>query len=218
MGTEPLDMEEQALRVCNEALLDLGQKVLARKLEGEGLSPNEMVCAAKFPVSRRTVLKAHPWGFATRFQGVGCSPVPAVFDGFRFRFKRPAGCAMVLGVDKRLAFSVLGDWVYVRRPVWSVKYILDVVDLGQWSPDVRDVLVRRVAMDIAMAVCGAAGVVEEAERRYLVALGDAKRMDSAEGREFDYEGEDPISAAMEAAVPRLDMLPVFDAWDGRIWR
>lgn len=210
--------EAQALEVCNGALLELGQKVLARKLLGDGLSPNEQVCAAKYPGSRMAVLRAHPWGFAGRFMGVGCVPAPGSFDGFRFRFRRPADCVTVLGVDGRLAFSVIGGWVYVRRPVCGVKYIRNVVDLGEWPADVRELLVKRVAMDIAMAVCGAAGIVSEAERRYLVALGDAKRMDSEEGQEFDFEGMDPISAAMESAMPRIDWGAWEDAVEGRVSR
>lgn len=209
---------EAELRVCNDALLELGQKVPIRKLDGEGLSPNEAVCAAKYPASRMAVLRAHPWGFATRGAGVGCSPVPVPMEGFRFRFARPAGCIRVLAVGDLRAFSVMGNWVYVRRPVWNVKYVADILDLGQWAADVRDLLVKRVAMDIAMAVCGVSSVVQEAERRYLVALGDAKRLDSSEGQEFDFEGMDPISASMESAVPRVDFGAVFDAIEGRLYR
>ena len=138
---------------------------------------------------------------------------------FLFRWKVSAfGLRVLLAVGDLRAFSVMGNWVYVRRPVWNVKYVADILDLGQWAADVRDLLVKRVAMDIAMAVCGVSSVVQEAERRYLVALGDAKRLDSSEGQEFDFEGMDPISASMESAVPRVDFGAVFDAIEGRLYR
>lgn len=221
--------EEEAVKVCNDALLELGQKVPVERLTVDdaeigghpayALRPNEAVCASKFELSRRGVLRAHPWGFATRFLRVLSTPVfGGGADGFRFRFRRPAACIRVLVVDGHVAFTVAGDWVYTRRPAHVVKYVEDVDDVGGWPAEIRDVLVKRLAADIAVAVTGNSALVSMAEQKYAIALGDAKRLDAAEGRDFDFEGMDPISASMEGAVPRFDDGPFLDAVEGRVAR
>lgn len=209
-----MEEEDVALGVCNEALLELGQKVRVQKLSGEGLSPNEQVCAAKWPVSVRAVLRAQNWNFATRSMRVGCTRALDGGDGFWFRFKKPVDCVALVGVEGWRAFRVEGDWIYVREPVRWVRYVAEV-PVGDWPPEIRDVLVKRVAADIAVAVCGNSQLVTLSEQRYAVALGDAKRMDASEGRDFDFEGKDPISAAMEGAAPGFDGAGWRDAMEGR---
>lgn len=206
-----MEYEEAAVSVCNDALLELGQKVPIKHLvapAGETLSPNEVVCASKYPLSRRMVLRAHRWNFASRIQHVGCSPFDSGFDGFCFRFKRPARCLTVCGVEGHRAFRSRGEWIYTRQPVRSVEFVEDVENPDEWDADVRTALVRRLAADLAQPIVGLGAAVELAEQRYAIALGDAKRVDAQEGRDFDYCGLDPISASMEAALPHVG------DWDG----
>lgn len=216
-----MDYEDAIVRVCNDALLELGQKVPVRRLvagDGEQLSPNEVICASKFPLSRRMVLRAHRWNFASRIQRVGCTPFDTGFDGFILRFKRPARCLTVCAVSGHQAFRCRGEWVYVRRPVRTVEFVEDIENPDEWDADVRTALVRRLAADIAQAVTGGmGGAVELAEQRYAIALGDAKRADAQEGRDFDFCGMDPISRAMEHAMPRYDAGAEWFDWNGGLW-
>lgn len=216
-----MEHEEEAVRVCNDALIELGQKVRISALEVSAghptLSANELVCASKYPLSRRMVLRAHRWNFASRIQRVGCVPYFSGFDRFNFRFKRPARCLTVCAVEGHRAFRSRGDWVYVREPVRTVEFVEDVENPEAWDADVRTALVRRLAADLATPITGVPTAVQLAEERYAIALGDAKRADAQEGREFDFCGMDPISRSMEAAVPRVDVEPVFLAMDGGLW-
>lgn len=201
-----MEYEEEALRICNEALLELGQKVAVRSLEesdDHSLSPNELVCAAKYEPARLAVMHAHKWSFATEMRRVACTPFAHGFDGFKFRFMKPQDCLRICEVEGYKAFQVVGDWVLVRRPVHSVKYIKDVKDPTKWSAGVRAAVVRRLAADIAVAIQGGSNLLPTYEQFYQMALGDAKRQDASEGREFDYCGMDPISLSMEKAVPRI---------------
>jgi hypothetical protein len=182
----------------------LGQKVRVEKLVGDDLSPNELACAMRIDDAMRTVLYAHPWSFATCISNVSCVPFMGGIDSFNYRFKKPVDAMRVQDVEGYRAFNVAGEWVYTRVPVRSVRYLRYIDDLDAWDRQVYGVLVRRLAADLAIPVTGGTNLVQFVEQMYLQALGDAKRFDSGEGRDFDYAGIDPISLSMITGIPRYD--------------
>lgn len=192
------------IRLCNEALMLLGQKVQVQKLDGDNLSPNELACKSRLSDAIHTVLYAHPWNFTTEVSRVECTPFFGGIDGHNYRFKRPVDAMRVLDVEGYRAFTVAGQWVYTRVPVNSVRYSRVVYNLNDWDKQVYGVLVKRLAADLSVPVTGGTNLVQFLEQGYLMALGDAKRCDSAEGRDFDYAGLDPISLSMMAGIPFYD--------------
>ena len=203
-----MNYEDAIVHVCNDALLELGQKVPVLRLEangGEQLSPNETVCAKKFSGARQTVLCAHPWSFATREIGIACTPAvgPYRSGAFRFRFRKPSAALKVIDVERHVAFFVRGNWVYVKEPVRSATYTEDVENPEEWDAIARMAWVRRLAADIATAV-GASAMLEAAEARFRVALGDAKVADARESRSEDALPCDPITFSMMRSMPRIE--------------
>jgi len=194
-----MNFEDQAVRLCNIALLDLGNRVPIRRLvpeTGAALSANEVICAEKYDLARRTVLRAHAWNFASRETHACPSPWHGNYYGGvqAWRFKVPAGCVRVVRCEG-WAFRVIGDWVVTRSQVQSVEYTEDVEDLRAWDPITYRALAARLAADIADAVCGS-GARDRAEAVYTGALESAKKQDAREAPDRDEPVDNPVWEAM----------------------
>ena len=129
--------EKQAVELCNVALQDLGHKVPIARLVapiGVSLTTNEQICARKYPLARRTVLRAFAWNFANKYLRVCPGHNCTCGDGeWGFRIRIPGDCLRVLRCGGR-AFRVDDGWVSTNVPVHELTYTRDVEDLTVWDP------------------------------------------------------------------------------------
>ena len=203
-----MPFEDALIGLCNKALSELGVQTPIERLtpeDGRTLSVAEATCSAHIAGARQAVLCAHPWSFATREIGIACTPAVGQYrsGAFRFRFRKPSAALKVTDVERHVAFFVRGNWVYLKEPVRSATYTEDVENPDEWDAIARMAWVRRLAADIATGV-GASAMLEAAEARFRVALGDAKLADAREGRSEDALPCDPITFSMMRSVPRFE--------------
>lgn len=200
-----MEYEQEAVALCNEALVEIGQKVFINRLVASGgakLTPNEALCALKYANARRVVLRGYDWNFARREIHAESERVDGGVQGFRFRVDVPADCLRVLAVDGCNlvrgggAFKVQGHDLYTRTPVRHVAYSADVEDLTQWDDEARRVLVFRLAADLSIPITGISDLRQMMEQLYQTALADARNSDARETKMDEAQVDNPIAWAI----------------------
>lgn len=173
----------------NEALITLGQDVLASSLAMDSTDPIVKKSAYIYDSARKKVLRDHDWNFARRETIVnGCLAVcPGQDEHARLPFSvpTPAHCIRVIacmgeGRRGQVEWSIVGTDIRSTEPIARIVYIYDVEDLDRWSPDAYRALILRLAADLAKPITGRINERNLQEQAYANALADAKLSDARE--------------------------------------
>lgn len=133
-------------------------------------------------MSRKEVLGAYDWSFATE-SGM-CDPSPNRIPDPRYPFHAtlPFDCIRVTAVYRHDGavnqWKVRGKSIHSHEPIHRVVYIRDVEDFEEWDPKPYRVFVLRLAADVAKAVASNPKNEQYQEALYRDALEDAKAADA----------------------------------------
>ncbi|MDB4261324.1 hypothetical protein N9878_00515 [bacterium] len=179
--------------ICNLALQRLGAKSIASLSED---STAGRACNRVYAHARDSELRAHPWSFArTRVQVAAESTDPAF--GFAKQYRLPADCLRILPNDNTGVTSQQDDWQVEGRkiltndtsPIYLV-YIKQITDENEFDALFLELLVSRIAMDIAEAVTQSNTKKDDVTARYVNAKKDARKA-NAFGRVPQEPPDDP---------------------------
>ena len=177
--------------ICNLALSWLGANLIT---SFDDDSTESKLCGANYEPLRDAVLEAYQWSFATRRVRYGAAvedPSEQEDDPYRmFRFKIPPDVLRILKVRQDNDFRnpthmewqvELGHILAEQTPVFAEE-LVRVSETTQFSVSFTQALAARIAADLAAPITESVSKQETMYALYLTKLGDAKTLDSMQGK------------------------------------
>lgn len=134
----------------NRSLQKLGATRLASVNDG---SRNQLSCTACYDVLRRAEIEKHPWNFAIQRFQLAASATPPLF-GRANSFPLPPNFIKLLKPDPEYNFNTL-DWEIESGMIFTnfeaplrVRCLLDVLNVGLWSPLFFETLACKMAFEM----------------------------------------------------------------------
>lgn len=210
--------------IWNLALGHLGDRANVSTVD-EGSRQAEL-CRLFYPMTRRSALEAHEWGFATRVKLLAPSPFDALL-GWTVAATGPADSLKIIAVGLpgegrkfcRADYQMIGDedgnpMILTDLPSAQCVYLVDVEDVGKWSPLFTEAVSWLLASHLAgPIITGDAGraesrrLLEEFRTTMLRAAGsDASQQGTR--RLFDFT---PLGQGDRGPAQT-------DLWSGAAWR
>lgn len=140
------------------AKLDVAALVMDHLGAGVIVSENEPTKRAKafkrhWDMSRRAVLSAHKWGFATRQKELAQSTTETPKYGFQYAYEVTPDILKVWDQeDKDWPNRRHGNYIYSNASTLKVTVTIDVTDVGSFSQEFVDALAAHIAWKIAFQI------------------------------------------------------------------
>lgn len=181
--------------ICNLALSRIGGATIQSLTEQ---SAEALACNIFYDRTRRTVLRSHPWSFATVV--VPLAQLSEAEDGWDYAYEKPSDCLRIIGIPDdngdldKVDFelrgeSILTDWEYA-----SLRYIKDITDTTRFDEQFIEAMSYRLAADLAMPLSQNASFVTGMMNLFGAAISQAKASDAKEGRKVKRLGSIFIDA------------------------
>lgn len=172
-----------AVSICNLALQRVGAKSIANLSED---STAGRACNRVYAQARDSELRAHPWSFARERVQIAADSTDPIFGAAK-RYAVPSDCLRILptnGTDKTDTqddFEIYGRFIHTDHssPV-NLVYIKQITDEESFDSLFVELLIARIAMDIAEKVTQSNKKKEEARLQYLEVRKEARRMNAFE--------------------------------------
>lgn len=209
--------------IWNLALGHLGDRANVSTVDEE--SRQAELCRLFYPMTRRSALEAHDWGFATRLAVLAPSPFPATL-GWVYGLTAPADAIKIIALGyaegrqfQRAEYQKIGDedgnpLILTNLETPQCAYLVDVEDVGKWSP----LFVEAVSWLLASHLAGPliTGDTGRAESRRMLEEFRTTMMRAA-GSDANQQGTrrlfDFTPLGQGDRGPRRD-----DLWSGTPWR
>ena len=185
------------IAICNSALLTLGANTINAlsdtSLEGRA-------CNAKWDIARKDLIRSHPWNFAVRRAQLAATVLGPEYQ-YSYKFTLPANALRLLEVFTNYEYRIEGrdiltnDISNPNAPQIEIKYVSDVTDPSTWDANFTNVMVYRMAMELAYTLPGKNTMIEQMAMMYTSFLEQAKGVDASEDVE---DPLDPFTSPMIA--------------------
>lgn len=164
--------------ICNLALQRLGAKSITSLTEN---SKNARECNRIYAHARDSELRAHPWAFARKRVQLAASSTAPTF-GFDNAFPLPADYLRILPTAAQEDFQIEDRSILTDdgSPL-DVIYIKRVTDPNEFDQLFSDLLVSRIALDMAEIITQSKNKIEIANTRYTLLKREARKINAFEG-------------------------------------
>lgn len=180
--------------ICNAALIKLRGNTIASFDEK---STEATACAALWDIERRSQLRLHPWKFAIRRSGVGglarVNTTDPANEEYRYAYTLPSDCIKLLKVITPDYFKLEGRSILTDEEECHIKYVADIEDTATWDPSFVDVMVSRMALELAYTLPAKTSMIETMNALYQERLTLARR----------YNSQEDIEDQVDQATPSL---------------
>lgn len=147
--------------ICNLALANLGNDSTIDSISTP-VNDKELAFAAQYDITRQTLLKTVMPNFALARVVVAQKATTPPF-GYGFYYEYPTDCLKVLGIgdvpDKVNDYSIENDGLGLailtdadEEDGLEVRYILDVTDVAQFSPEFKTLFGWQLATDLCLKI------------------------------------------------------------------
>lgn len=186
--------------VCNAALIKLGANTINSFDE---LTLEAKACNALWDIQRRAVLRLHPWNFAIKRSdwvaanqsgGLVKKDLDAPMSKeYRYAYTMPTNALKLLKVIDDMNYRREGRDILTNKEECHIKYIDDVTDTAEWDSLFVDLMVARMARELAYTLPRTRTMIDAMNGLYQEALSLAKANDAAED----------IEDALDQSMPEL---------------
>jgi hypothetical protein len=172
-----------AVSICNLALQRVGAKSISALTDN---STSGRACNRVYEQARDSELRSHPWSFAReRVQLAADSTDPAF--GAAKRYAIPSDSLRILPTNGVNGSDLQSDWQVEGRFILTndaspirLVYIKQITDENIFDALFTELLVARIAMDIAEKVTQSNTKKDEARSHYLAVQREARRVNAFE--------------------------------------
>jgi len=186
--------------ICNLALARLGNENI---LSIDEDTKRAKTLKAIYDLIRDIVLVNHSWNFAsTRVVLARLTEAPSFGYSYVYQLPTDPYCLRVLGlvgsnnpnVDPTLEYKIEGRKLLTNESMAQIKYISQVINEGDFSPQFVSVFAYRLAAEVAYKITGNATLKGEIIKEYLLELSKAKSIDAQEDTPEVWESENWAAA------------------------
>jgi hypothetical protein len=166
--------------IFNQALSRLGDATqIASDAEN---TPNAIACRAHYDRTRQTLLRSHPWNFATTRSILEPEDDAPAF-GYKYQFALPLDCLHVTQCNKSGdRYRVEGRFILSDSAVAQIIYIKSVTNIDLWDSVFLEAFVLHLAsalaMDVSHSMVKRDNLLQDAQK----VLSSAKWSDSTEDK------------------------------------
>lgn len=136
------------VEISNAAIIAVGGDVIASLND---LTPEAITISAIWDQSRKTLLRANLWNFATKRVELAQSATPPGFD-YLYRYALPSDNLRTVQVWSDDDYKVENGFIVTNSTTCYLKYVADITDVNQWTSDFCDVMSAKLAAEIAYAI------------------------------------------------------------------
>lgn len=195
-------MASSKVEITNLALTLLGADLITSMTES-----NERARTANtiFDSVRDSVLRAHPWNFATRRMSLASLASPTPADTWQYYFTPPANSLRILKVDEAVGgrdFVMERGYIACNYSPIIVKYIYQEADVTKYDALFVQALAARLAHAMAWRRIQSSTREEELWKTYRSYVKEARSVDSQEGTPEDLTADDWLEARGSGSVMR----------------
>ena len=168
--------------IANRALSLLGQPPLVALDDG---TANARALGVHFETVRDTLLRSHPWAFATARAELSALADAPPFQ-WAHEYPLPADCLRLLTLngndcdDYRDAYEIEGKSLLCNSSTAQITYIRRVTDTGQFDASFADAFAKSLAEAVALVITGSPADESRMEKRAQEAIEDAALADARE--------------------------------------
>ena len=171
--------------LANQALSCLGEATSIADFDED--SPNAITIRIHYDRVRQSLLRSHPWNFATGRAAITADATAPAF-GWGYRYALPADCLLVRtynGFEADLEeynFVIEGSWILSDSDTAKITYVTDEEDTTLFDALFIDVLVHRLAAAVALDITHSAQKREQEMAIASILLDEAQWTDATETR------------------------------------
>jgi len=188
-----------AVSICNLALQRVGAKAISSLSEDTTAG---RACNRVYEQARDSELRAHPWSFARTRVKVAANSVNPIFGATR-QYAIPADSLRILPTNGTNTDPVQDDWQVEGRfiltsdssPI-SLVYIKRITDENTFDALFTELLIARIAMDIAEKVTQSNTKKDDARLHYKAVQKEARRVNAFERPPQTFPSDDWLAAGL----------------------
>lgn len=141
--------------IANSAMMLIGGKPLTAITDD---TTEAKACYRMLPISRKFVLRKHPWNFAEE-RAVLASITSTPAFGYTNEFQLPGNCLRVLSVTNGdYPHKIVGRKIHMDATSLDLRYIFDEITYENWDPMAAEVLAAHLAFKTAYSITGERGM------------------------------------------------------------
>ena len=170
-------MATSKVDICNLALQRLGAKTITSLTE-DNVRARE--CNRVYDHARDSELRAHPWSFARKRSSLAADATAPAF-GYDNQYTVPTDFLRLLPTKEQKDFQIEANKILTNDDApLQIVYIAEITDPNLFDLLYKDLLISRIAMDIAEKVTQSNSKIEAAMERYDASKKEAKRINAQE--------------------------------------
>lgn len=167
------------VEICNLALTQLGAD---RITNIDDDSENARKMNAVYDRILRSMLRKHPWNFASKESALATLSETPVNTEYTYVFQLPSDFVRLVKTDLEETddYKILGKKIYSNEESLILKYIYFCEDPNQYDDLFIDAFAARLASELAFSISGDKQLAKMADDLYREKLREAKTIDSQE--------------------------------------
>jgi len=179
--------------ICSAALALLGDAPISSLTEANRNAAT--LCSNIYPLAKAEVLRSHPWNCLTTRVVLSPEVTTPAFE-WSYQFVKPGDCLRVISVGydgSPEPYLMENGKILANTTVLRLLYVADKSE-GNWDTQLVDVMVKRMAKDLAYPITKSATLAEAMAGEYLRAMKRARSTDGQENPPEDWN-DSPFIAA-----------------------
>lgn len=166
------------LEICSKALILLGAAPIASLAEKTKAA---QVCNNIYPLAMRAILRCHVWNCAIKRVALAPLVGTPVGGEWTYHFAKPGDLLRLLDVGTygQDEYTFEGNRILTNEPSLIIRYVAEVTE-GAFDSLLTDLMVARMAADMAYPITKSASVAQVKQAEYERALKLAKAIDGQE--------------------------------------
>lgn len=176
------------IEICSRALILLGDKPIASLTEGTGRAT---IAANLYPQAKRAMLRKHVWNCAIKRVALTALTGAPAYEWSNW-FAKPGDWVRLLDVGNcgKDDYAFEGNRILANQTSLKLRYVAEVTE-GMWDASLTDVMVLRMAADMAYPITKSTSLAELKLAEFKQALREAKAIDGQENPPDEF-GDSPF--------------------------
>lgn len=142
--------------ICNRGLTLLGANRIT-SLDDDSLEAK--LCKEHYDDIRKALLRSHPWKFATKRIALAVSSTTPAW-GWDYQYQLPNDCLRVTELygQEQDTWTEEGRLLLTNSNEAKIKYVYDMIEVGNFDPNFTEVLAVDVAITLSYALTTSQGL------------------------------------------------------------